>query len=176
MDLEKAELIQARFERLDTSIDNQIEVSDAIKTLCREWQNRAQGTAMLGQLGAPDWKTYELRIWELGESIRLFLQKKRGWRGRCALMDAIKDILLEAQFGKGRQTFALLLGDFGKGEYGEELASVLSQSEVCGHAIKALRKAKISGYSDNVREVFARESGWVKSAAKKYLQQFQTTV
>jgi len=62
-----------------------------------------------------------------------------------------------------------LLGDFGGKEYKKSLSKTINDPEVCGHTIKSLSKAKITGYEKDVEKVFANEKGWIKSAAKKYL-------
>jgi hypothetical protein len=129
------------------------------------------GLGMRGQLGAPDWTSGELKVWELGEALR-HLMKRRKWIGRGPLLDLAATILADKSFGKGRQTFALLLGELGKGAYGASLASSLDDPEVWGHAVKALQKAKIGAYVDEVRKVSQAADGWVKRAAQRYLKQY----
>ncbi|HXT50112.1 MAG TPA: hypothetical protein VN811_03665 [Thermoanaerobaculia bacterium] len=43
--------------------------------------------------------------------------------------------------------------------------------EVWGHAVKALRKAKIAGYKNDVAQVARTADGWIRRAAQKYLQE-----
>jgi hypothetical protein len=125
---------------------------------------------MPGQLGAADWKGFELRIWQLGESLRVFLKKKKAWHGRGPILDVVATLLLDPGLGKGRQTFALVLGEFGGHDYGSVLGRVLDDEEVRGHAVKALTKAKVAGFAAEVAAIQAQERGWIRAAATKYLQ------
>lgn len=172
MNLEAASGIEKRLQGQDLSLNDQAEVAEAVEFLCKQWLSSLPSVAMRGQLGAPDWKGFELHIWNLGESLRLFLKRKRLWRGRGPLLDAVAKLVSDSRFGKGRQSFALLLGDFGKREYGDVLGRALGDKEVWGHAIKALTKAKIPGFAAEVAGVQAQEKGWIRSAARKYLQSF----
>jgi hypothetical protein len=170
MDVEQASIVERRIEARDRALTDQAHIGAAARVLCEHWLQTLTAIEMNGQLGAPDWKGYELRIWRLGESLRLFLRTKKGWRGPGVLLDAVAAVLRDRRFGKGRQTFALLLGDFGGQAYGEQLASVLDDREVWGHAIKALTKAKIPHYAAEVAAVQTQETGWIRAAARKYLQ------
>lgn len=169
MNLEEATAVAKRVETLDSSLDDQRLVAVTVETLCLHWSIALTAVEMRGQLGGPDWKGFERRIWDLGESLRLFLKKTR-WRGTGPLLDTAAKVLLDRRFGKGRQIFATLLGDFGGQAYGDALGGVLQDKEVWGHAIKALTKARIAGFAAEVAGVQAQESGWIRSAARKYLQ------
>jgi len=68
-------------ERQDMALDDQATIANAIQEACREWAETLRSVAMRGELGAPDWQQFELKIWELGESLRLFLKRKKKWRG-----------------------------------------------------------------------------------------------
>jgi hypothetical protein len=173
MNLEAANGIEKRIRRQDETLDDQAEVAEAVESLCKHWLSSVTDVEMRGELGAPDWMGFELRIWQLGESLRLFLKRKKRWRGRGPLLDAVAKLFADRAFGKGRQTLALLLGDFGKGDYGDVLGRGLDDNQVWGHAIKALTKAKIAGFAAEVAGVQAQESGWIRSAARKYLQSFR---
>jgi hypothetical protein len=172
MEFEAAARIERQIEAQDVTLDDQAIVAAAIAALCEGCVATLIGVEMQGQLGAPDWTGYELRIWRLGESLRLFLKKKKRWRGHGPVLDAAAKILRDRRFGKGRQTFALLLGECDGATYSEALGHALMDPEVWGHAIKALTKAKIGGYTAEVAGVQAQETGWIRSAAKKYLQSF----
>jgi hypothetical protein len=153
----------------DVSIDDQVMVAEAIVAMCEHWVASSRSLAMKGELGAADWAAFELEIWTLGETLRLFLKRKKQWRGPGALMDAVARILRRKDFGKGRQTFALLLGDFGGITYSTELGAAIGDPEIAGHSIKALTKLRVPGHEPAVQAVIQRETGWVRSAARKYL-------
>jgi hypothetical protein len=172
MDLEAAIGVEKRIRRQDQTLDDQAEVARAVESLCKHWLLSLTDVEMRGELGAPDWMGFELRIWQLGESLRLLLKRKKRWRGRGPLLDTVAKLVSNRGFGKGRQTLVLLLGDFGKQEYGDVLGRALDDKEVWGHAIKALTRAKIAGFAAEVAGVQAQETGWIRSAARKYLQSF----
>jgi len=170
--VEEASQILDQIESQDASVDDQAQVAEAILVRCHSWASTLTGLGMRGEMGAPAWTASELKIWQLGESLRLFLRRK-AWRGQGALLDAVVRVVISREFGKGRQTFVLLLGDYGNKEYGPVLGGVLDDPEVCGHALKALRTAKIRGYAEPVRQVLLREQGWIRKAAKRYLKEVE---
>ena len=172
MDIEQSKLVLERLEQKDKNLDNQSEIAEAITFLSDYWFRNFKSLGMKGVEGAPDWLSFELKIWELGELLRLFLLKRKNWRGKNVILDAVEKVLKEKKYGKGRQTFALLLGDFGKVEYGEALGSVLDQADVYGHAIDSLRKAKIGNFIEEIKKISEIEKGWIRNSAKKYLKQF----
>jgi len=172
MDIQKSKLILQRLEQKDKSLDNQSDIAEAITFLTDYWFENFKNLGMKGVESAPDWSSFELKIWELGELLRLFLRKKKNWRGKNIILDAVENILKEKKYGKGRQTFALLLGDFGQGEYGESLGKVLDQADVYGHAIESLIKAKKGNFIEEIKKISEIEKGWIRKSAKKYLKQF----
>lgn len=172
MDIQQSKLVLERLEQKDKNLDNQSEIAEAITFLSDYWFRNFKSLGMKGVEGAPDWLSFELKIWELGELLRLFLLKKKNWRGKNVILDAVEKVLKEKKYEKGRQTFALLLGDFGRGEYGETLGSVLDQADVYGHAIDSLRKAKIGNFIEEIKKISEIEKGWIRNSAKKYLKQF----
>src|SRR5215467_15851725 len=109
MEIDQSILILKQVKRADKSLDRQETVAEAIMELCDYWRTNFDGVAVSGALGSPDWTTCERKIWETGESLRLFMKPKR-WSGKGPLLDAAARILLNRNFGKGRQTYALLLG------------------------------------------------------------------
>ncbi len=153
-----------------SSIDSAERVALMIQSLAANWSSSLTSNYMDGVNGAHSWMEYEHKIWQMGESLRPLLKKRKKWHGKGEIMDAVAEILGDEKFGKGRQTFALLLGDFGASSYGSVLADQLASGEVQGHCLKSLRKAKIYGYDKEVKEVYRKKSGWVKKAAKAYLE------
>jgi hypothetical protein len=147
------------------------EVAAALRVLSEHYFEVKKNVSMRGVDGAPDWAGYEIALWKLSEDIRPWLKKRRDLRGKNTLYDAINEIVADPKFGKGRQDFILLLGDYGDKSYGTSIAGLLSDSDVCGHAIKALTKLGIGGLDDAVSAIMRdTKHGWVRTAAKKYLQ------
>ena len=151
-------------------ISSQEEVAHALGVLAASWLRTLTGVAMEGQLGAPDWRGYELRLWELGEVLRHLLKTKR-WRGKGPLLDEVAGLLGQRAFGKGRQTLATVLGDFGGREYGKPLGEAAEDPAVWGHALKALTKARIGGQRARAERVAAEGEGWARRAAQRYLKE-----
>ena len=120
--------------------------------------------------GGPVWRGYETKIWELGEVIRAILKKHKALRHR-AVTDAVSQVVGEGDFGKGRQSFALLLGDFGDESHRKVLGCALTDDEIAGHALKSILKLCLDGFESEVRQLYDRSRlGWIRSAAKRYLE------
>lgn len=151
-------------------IADQVLMAQAIDVLANSWFRELVGVEMQGQLGAPDWLGYELRLWELGEELRSLFKAKR-WKGRGPLLDQIASLLSERKLGKGRQTLAILLGEFGGSEYASALSGALDDPAVWGHAVKALTKGRVPGQGERVQRIAAEADGWVRRSAQRYLKE-----
>lgn len=128
--------------------------------------------AMRGVAGAPDWLVFEMKIWELGEQLRTSVKKYASVRARAGvIVEAATQILGEKKFGKGRQAFALLLGDIGGISCANALGTALRDTDVRGHALKSLLKLKIAGFEQEAKQILEEDAGWVRSSAKRYLMQ-----
>lgn len=150
------------------------DIAEMVRVLSIYWLETRRGVYMKGVRGAEDWLEFEHRMWTLGEDLRELFKKNKKWRGKNDLNDLIALVLLDSAFGKGRQTFALLLGNYGiGGEYDSVLGKVLSDNQVCGHAIKSLNKLKADGYCQPVLNILKeKHPTWIKKAAKKYIKSF----
>lgn len=147
------------------------EVSEAIALLAEHYYATRKGISMSGVGGAPDWYGYETALWKLSEAIRGFLKGRRDIKGNNELLDKISVIAEEKRFGKGRQNFVLIIGDFGGKEYSNGLKSLLNDPEVYGYAINALTKLKVTDCSNEIEKVLQEtKTGWIKTAAKNYLK------
>jgi hypothetical protein len=145
-------------------------VGKAFRDALVELVATGQAVSMEGVNGAPDWYVFETECWNLSETIRKFLRRNRELRGQNELLDVFASVAADRRFGKGRQNLVLMLAEFGKDAYARVIGQLLSDNEVLGHAIKALIRGKIQGYSSEVSEILNRTKiGWIRSAAKKYL-------
>ena len=166
MNLEKAqEVYRSLAEQKD-----QETVVEALRALLGHWATLTQ-VGMSGAMGAPDWTSGEGRIWDAGEGVRQ-LMRARKWKGPGPLLDLVAEVSADPKFGKGRQTFVLLLGDFGKGSYASRLGPLLEDPEVQGHAMDSLRKAKVGGFAEQASRLAAETKGWIRQSARKYLKDF----
>lgn len=151
--------------------NNEEEVLAALQVLPPKFLKTRLGVSMKGVRGAPDWLGYESAIWELSEQVRRFLRKHKKLRGKNPILDQVACLAANKKYGKGRQNLVLLLGEYGQDSYGQTLGALLDDDDVYGHAIKALVRANIPGYSEKVSQVLAIEkTSWIKASAKKYLE------
>lgn len=116
------------------------------------------------------WYRYETLIWQLGEAFRHILKKRKEFRKDRNLFRAIEEICLDRQFGKGRESFVILLGQYGNREAINTLLELLGDSQVQGHAIYALRLLGASEAQSQVRPFLQSSKTWIRDEAKKYFQ------
>ena len=116
------------------------------------------------------WYGYENLIWDLGESFRRVLKRNRALRGRDTIFEAIERVCLDARYGKGRESFTMLLGQYGGPRRVPVLLRLLDDPEVCGHALYALRLLGRSGAESRARTLLSSPSVWIRGEAKKYLE------
>ncbi len=166
------EVFLKNMEKSPKTLGSQDRVATLILGVSTSWKDSLTEPYMEGVDGAPAWLEFEHKIWELGEKLRHVLKANR-WKGKCPVLDAAVKILSCKDYRKGRQTFALLIGEFGQGNYGIHLAECLTDEEVSGHCLKAMTKAKISGFGEHVRRILDSSEGWQRKAAEKYLTLYQ---
>lgn len=172
MNSEKSAEVLQRINGCDSTL-NESEVIETVRSLCAHWLRTAKHVEMKGVDGAPDWTAYEGKIWELGESVRQCLIKRKPWRSWVAFFDVVSEIVADRQYGKGRESWVLLLGDFSAAAYRDLLVRLLDDPDVTSHAITALRHGKVDDAIEEVRAVLGRtKSSRTRSSAKKYLSQF----
>jgi len=116
------------------------------------------------------WYRYETLIWQLGEAFRHILKKRKEFRKDRNLFRAVENVCLDRTFGKGRECFVMLLGQYGDREVINTLLKLLDDSQVHGHAIYALRLLGASEAQDNIRPFLQSSKTWVRNEAKKYFQ------
>ena len=147
------------------------DVARALQDLPDYFFRTRKGLSTRGVRGAPRWLGYEDDIWQLSEKVRQYLRSHKKLRGKNLILDEVERLVIEKRYGKGRQNFLLILGDYGRGAYGETLGALLDDPEVYGHATKALAKARIDGYRAKVESLLEKERvSWIRSAAKTYLE------
>ncbi|KAF2080255.1 hypothetical protein [Flavobacterium sharifuzzamanii] len=143
------------------------DLSNLINELCEYWfKHEKSGNSIYSN---PIWYSFEHRIWRLGEDLRLLLKKKKGFKKSMLIQDTIIDILKNDKYGKGRQTFALLIGELKCDLMKDDIKMLLSDKDIYGHLIISLRKLKIKGFDEKMKSIINSEKGWIKSEAKKYL-------
>ncbi len=155
---------------------NAAKVGRAIRVACAHWNLEARALVTPPMRGAAAWTQAEMNVFLLGKALGQVMHKLGLWAGRGAVLNAVASVLAAPEHGRGRQTFARLLGEYGGGEYGVEIAATLGDEEVAGYAIKALLAGGHGEYADRVRpwaDDAAQAFPWVKIAARRYLARFE---
>lgn len=141
----------------------------ALLVVAENWRSTRTGLSMAGVDGAPDWLGFETALWKLSERLRPVLSARKDWRSESEIMQAVLRLCRNQSYAKGRQNFVLMLGDFGGPEEAAALGDLLTDTDVQGHAIKALCKLRDDRFRGTVERLMPSLQGWSKTAAKKYL-------
>ncbi len=146
---------------------NDEDLSNLINELCGYWfKHEKSGNSMYSN---PIWYSFEHKIWRLGEDLRLVLKKKKSLKKSTLIQNTIIEILKNDKYGKGRQTFALLIAELKCDLTKDDIKILLNDKDVYGHLIISLRKLKIKGFEEKMKIIINSEKGWIKAEAKKYL-------
>ena len=101
------------------------------------------------------------------------MKATRKFRGRNAFMEAMAELASDRRFGKGRQSFVRIVGDFGGVSFGEMLKSLIADPDVDGQAVKAVTRIKLKGCDTLVKPLTEKPNPtWVRNVAKRYLERF----
>ena len=119
------------------------------------------------------WFRYESLVWALGESFRRIMLRFRPLRRRHRVFEAVRGICLDRRFGKGRESFTMLLGHYGGAAQIPALVQLLDDQEVCGHAVYALRVLGASEAAEVVRPFLDSPKTWVRKEARKYFRKIE---
>ena len=122
------------------------------------------------------WFRFECLIWDLGESFRRIMLNARPLRERERIFAAVRGLCLNQRYGKGRQSFVMLLGQYGGAAQIPTLVRLLDDAETCGHAVYALRLLGASEVADKVRPFLSSRKGWVRKEALRYFQRIEAVV
>lgn len=115
------------------------------------------------------WHNYESLLWTLGESFRQILKKQRALRRSEVLWQRIEAVCLEPRYGKGRESFTMLLGQYGGRDRVPVLLKLLDDADVYGHALYALRLLGVPDAIGPARRLLDSPRTWVRREARKYL-------
>lgn len=148
-------------------------LSQLIDDLCKYWFENNK-VIEESEFAFVPWYCFEDDIWRLGEDLRLLLKKKKSFKKSILIQNTIIDILKNDKYGKGRQTFALLIGELKCDLMKDDIKMLLNDKDVYGHLIISLRKLKIKGFEEKMKEIVDSEKGWIRSEAKKYLDRSLT--
>jgi len=116
------------------------------------------------------WYTYEDMIWAVGESFRQVLKKQKRLRTSQPLFQAIENVASRPTFGKGRESFVMLMGQYGGKDRVPILVSLLQDRELGGHAVYALRLLGAEEAMEAIRPFLESEKPWVRREARRYFE------
>jgi hypothetical protein len=147
-----------------------IATGNAILAACDRWEATERGLVISGLKDAAPWAAFELKVLKLGRALDFVMRKLGYWKGRGPLLDAAATVAADLRFGRGRQSFVAAIGEHGQAAYGAELAALLGDEDMAGHAVKALHRGSNGEYLEQV--LAAAEGGrpWVQSAARAYAE------
>lgn len=117
-------------------------------------------------------KAYECEIWMIGsELLEIFKGLKKTAFTNELLQELLK-IINTQKFGRGRESFVMLLHYFKNQQEVEIcLSSLLNDPLLYAFAISEMTRLKVFNYTDKVEELLADETiGWRRQTAKKYLE------
>lgn len=123
-----------------------------------------------GSCGPITWYGYESVLWTMGEAFRQILKRQPHLCRSPDLLGFVGALCLDPIYGKGRESFTMLLGHYGGLPQAPQLIALLSDSEVDGHALLALRKLGIAGGREKALSLLADGKGWKRQEARKYLR------
>lgn len=109
-------------------------------------------------------------IWDMGEQVRQVLKAERRLRKSESLWAKIEKICVDPRYGRGRESFAMLLGRYGGPKRKPTLVALLDDPEICGHAIYALRLLGIKGAERQAEKLLDSPRAWIRTEARKYLE------
>ncbi len=119
--------------------------------------------------GVPDWHGFEHELWRLGEEVRQLINQKTSLRGDRELYSSFLEIARNRACMRGRQSWILLFAYKPCGEWAEDVAALLPDSDIDGHVISALYKMKSSGFSEQVAPFQESKTTWIRKEAMRYV-------
>jgi hypothetical protein len=146
--------------------------AEAIRVACAEWEATEKELVTPDLKEAPGWTGYEMKVFNLGRALDLVMRKMNVWRGKGEVLDACAAVLAEPRYGRGRQSYAVVLGEHGQSAYGTELVSMLADEVMAGYAIKAMTQGGYGTYVEEVRAFSDNTRPWVRNAARAYVTKF----
>lgn len=117
----------------------------------------------------PQWHRFEHSLWTIGEQIRHILNSQPKLRSDRALYAEFLAIIQTRHAMRGRQSFVLLFAFRPCVAWASNLASLLPDSDIDGHAISALYKMRASGFSAAVAPFLSSRATWIRKEARRYM-------
>lgn len=127
---------------------------------------------VLPDLPYGEWHSFELELWQIGETIRQFVAEN-GRKFNADQIERILNICLDKRAGRGRQSFVLLLGRKTYSTYAGCVVRILDDTDVDGQVIDTLYKMCAGQYVELVTLFLDHDKTWIGNLAKKYVQKYR---
>lgn len=118
-------------------------------------------------------KDYEGMIWDIGEKFRQIIKRNKKLKAKDKISKEIEKVAQNKLYGKGRESFVMLLGQYGGKESIPTLINLLNDEVVNGHAVYALRLLKAKDAAEYVRPFIDSKITWVRNEAKSYFKSIE---
>lgn len=117
-------------------------------------------------------KSFEREIWMIGSEIIGNIRKTKKKVFTDILLQELLKIINQYKYGRGRESFVMLLHHFKNNAIVENsLAKLLEDDLLYAFAIGELTKLKLFTYTDRVQEILQKEKiSWRKTEAKRYIE------
>ncbi len=114
-------------------------------------------------------RDYELRLWNIGEQIRLCINKRPGFRENNNLLARFYKIASEPKAKRGRESFIMLFAYEVCAPWAKDISLLIDDEDVSGHVIVTLYRMRVGGYSKLIEPFRFHNMAWIRAAAKKYV-------
>ena len=118
---------------------------------------------------------HESLTWALGEQFRQIMLRLKPLRRNEHVFRGVRAICRDRRFGKGRESFVMLLGHYGGPAQIPTLIELLDDPIVCGHALYSLRLLAAPQAATKARRLLKSEKTWVRNEARKYFDKIKST-
>lgn len=148
---------------------NNIQEKDCLYNSCNLLYNRYFNPDNKGKL-----KSFEREIWMIGSELIDNIRKTRTKKKILTdiLLEELLKIVREYKFGRGRESFVMLLHYFKNNPKVESsLAELLDDEQLYAFAIDELTKLKVFKYIDKVQNFLLEEKiSWRRKVEKRYIE------
>jgi hypothetical protein len=117
---------------------------------------------------------HESLTWALGEQFRQIMLRLKPLRRNEHVFRAVRAVCRDRRFGKGRESFVMLLGHYGGPAQIPTLVELLDDPVVCGHALYSLRLLAAPEAATKARRFLKSEKTWVRNEAHKYFEKIKS--
>ena len=123
-------------------------------------------------MGAPEWYSFELEAWPIGESIRRALVENARLKTKEVVLAKVMEVAMCRNLRRGRQSFIMALSFVGARRFADALVPLLIDPDVDGHVLAALLKMKAPGFAPEVTPLLNSDKTWIRRLAKKYVDRY----